>query len=66
MKALKRIRKQKGLTQAELAEICGIDPKLLSRYERGERTPKLPLLKLLSVVLDCTVDDLLTDVNINK
>lgn len=34
---LKRIRKEKGLNQKELAELAGINPRIISKYESGEK-----------------------------
>lgn len=62
MKILKMLRQKHGYTQKEFAEICGIDWRLLSKYERGERQPKIVLLKQFASVLECTVDDLISDV----
>ena len=35
---LKKYRRIAGLTQKQLAEKAGVDPTLISRLERGERT----------------------------
>ena len=37
---LKNLRKEKNLTQEELAEKTGINRKTISRYERGETLPR--------------------------
>lgn len=42
--AVKRIRKQHGLSQSELADIAGISLPSLSRLERGKETIRLDLL----------------------
>ena len=42
--AVKRIRKQHGLSQGELADIAGISLPSLSRLERGKETIRLDLL----------------------
>ena len=39
--ALRNIRKKKKLTLEEMAELLGTTKQALSRYERGERTPKI-------------------------
>jgi transcriptional regulator with XRE-family HTH domain len=45
---LKRWRERHGLTQAQLAERCGVRQNAISRYERGERVPRGDdLLRLL-------------------
>jgi DNA-binding XRE family transcriptional regulator len=37
--AIRRYRKVVGLTQAELGERTGFDPKTISRFETGTYTP---------------------------
>lgn len=41
------IRKGLGLTQAEFAKRLKVDPRTVSRLERGESKPSLPILKRL-------------------
>lgn len=36
---LRRFRRSRGLTQAELGAMLGIDPNTLCRYETGKRRP---------------------------
>jgi transcriptional regulator with XRE-family HTH domain len=36
-----RIRKERGLTQEELAERCGLSQQYLSDLERGKRNPTI-------------------------
>lgn len=45
---LKKLRIEKGLTLEELAKIIGTTKTTLSRYENGERSPKLQLVGLLA------------------
>ena len=47
---LKKIRKQLGLTQAQLAELVGIAPNSIARQERGEIGIREPLAKLLRMI----------------
>lgn len=54
-------RKEKKLTQRELAEVCNTNQNNISRYEKGERMPNLMMAKSLAKALDCTVDELLKD-----
>ena len=35
-----RIRRRAGVTQVQLAELVGVSPLTVSRWERGERTPR--------------------------
>lgn len=49
--AIRRYRKVAGLTQAELGEKTGFDPKTISRFETGTYTPSVEALILLAEVL---------------
>jgi transcriptional regulator with XRE-family HTH domain len=40
-KQLKFIREQRGLLQAELAQILSVSPQTISNWETGDRTPRL-------------------------
>jgi transcriptional regulator with XRE-family HTH domain len=42
------LRKQRGWTQVELAELLGIDRSYLSEIETGKKDPSLTILKTLS------------------
>ena len=59
MMNLKEIRKERGLTQGELAEKIGTNQNNISRYEKNEREPNLKTLKNLSSALNCTLDELI-------
>ena len=52
---LRRLRNEKGLTQIELAELCGISPKTLSSYETGRTEPNLGEVKKLCDVFKCSI-----------
>lgn len=39
--AIKKARKDAGITQAELAERLGITPQMISQYERGSKKPSV-------------------------
>ena len=55
---LKRIRTQRGVTLAALAEATGISKSTLSRLENGERRPSLELLLPLAHAHRVPLDDL--------
>ena len=59
-KKLKELRKQKGLTQDELAEQLFVSRTAVSKWESGRGYPNLDSLKALSKVFNVTVDDLLS------
>ena len=56
---IKTKRKEKNLTQEELAEILNVTEKAISRWETGRGTPDISLLIPLSKALDLDVSDLL-------
>ncbi len=58
---LKKYRKQKGLTQAQVAKMCGIGQVVYSNYEIGKRQPKPKMLMKLARALNCSVDELIAD-----
>lgn len=55
---LKNTRHQKGLTQAEVAKKARITSTGYSRYENGQRTPRVDVAKRIANALGSTVDEL--------
>lgn len=53
-------RKEKGLTQEQLAEKLGVTSKSISRWENGNTMPDYSLLKDLCNELDINVNELLS------
>jgi ribosome-binding protein aMBF1 (putative translation factor) len=49
------LREKRGLTQAELAEQCGVDQGDISRIERGETSPTTRTLHRIAVALGADV-----------
>lgn len=58
---LKNVRKNKNLTQKELAAKLNLDQSTISKYEKNIILPNIMILKKLAQVLDCSVDELLKD-----
>ena len=58
---LRKMRKQRGLTQEKLAELSDYDPTYISLLERGKRNP--PFLTIVKIArhLKCKVSQL-TDI----
>lgn len=56
---IKNLRKVKGLTQEELAELCNVSPSCISRWETGNLFPRRENLILLSKVLDVSPEEIL-------
>lgn len=57
------LRKQQGLTQAELAEKLNYSDKAISKWERGESIPDVLTLMVLAEQFDTDVNALLIDPN---
>lgn len=53
-------RKEKGLTQVELADKLGITNQAISKWERGKNCPDISLLKDLCKILDININELLS------
>ena len=58
---IRRLRKEKGLTQQGLAELSNQEPSNLSHIERGATKLSLPTIVSIANALNVTVDDLLCD-----
>jgi transcriptional regulator with XRE-family HTH domain len=56
---LVHLRKKRGLSQAQLAEIVGVEQPTIQRWERGTRMPDLESLDLLAKALGVTPGTLL-------
>ena len=59
-------RKEKKLTQEELAEKLGVTSKTISRWENGNYMPDISLLKSLSEELGITVNDLISGEKVDE
>lgn len=46
-------RRVRGLSQQELAELCGTTQSAIARVERGIRPPRLDTLLRIATALDC-------------
>lgn len=53
-------RKEKGITQEQLAEKLGVTSKSISRWENGNTMPDYTLLKDLCNALDININELLS------
>ena len=58
-KTLKNLRKQYGLTQAQLGQQVGVTKSVISFYALRERTPSPDILIKLAAVFHCSTDYLL-------
>lgn len=55
---LTQFRKQRGYTQAQMAEKAGISRSTYTNYENGNRTPDYEVLERISDILECSLDEL--------
>ena len=61
---LKNIRKQRGITQEELAEILGVSRQAISKWESDSGYPETEKLLVISRTLNISIDNLLNDVSV--
>lgn len=59
---IQNIRKQRGMTQEQLAERIDVSPHYLSALERGVYNIKLDLLVKILNILDCSADEVFQDI----
>ena len=55
---MKRLRKERGLSQEALADEAGLDRTYISGIERTVRNPTLTVLDRIAKALNCGVGDL--------
>ena len=64
---IKRLRKEKGMTQARLAEVIGISDKTVSKWETSRGLPDISLMEPLAKALGVSVPELMSgDTIINR
>lgn len=59
-------RKNKKLTQSELAEKLGVTDKSISNWENGRNMPDLSLFKPLCSILEISINDLISGEKVSK
>ena len=57
---LQELRKQKGLTQEELAEVLFVSRTAISKWESGRGYPNIDSLKAIAKFFEMTIDELLS------
>lgn len=55
---IKKYRKEKGLTQKKLGELCGINEANIRKYELGKANPKIETIEKIANALETTADEL--------
>jgi len=62
---LKALRKNKDMTQEDVAEVLGVSPQSVSKWERGDTYPDITLLPALANFFNTSVDSLIGMEKIN-
>ena len=65
-KFIAKCRKEKKMTQSDLAEKLGVTDKSIGNWENGRNMPDLSLFKPLCKELDISINDLMSGERINK
>lgn len=58
---LKVLRKKKGLTQQEVADLVHVDRIRITNWENGKREPNFENLSMLACIFDVSIDFLLSE-----
>ena len=58
---LKVLRKEKGLTQQEIADLVHVNRVTYTNWEKGNREPNLEKLSMLACIFDVSIDFLLSE-----
>lgn len=65
-KFIAELRKEKNMTQVDLANKLGITDRAISKWENGRGMPDLSFLKPLCEILDISINELLSGERLNK
>ena len=65
-KFIAECRKQKKMTQVELAEKLGVTEKSVSNWENGRNMPDLSLFKPICDILDISINELMSGEKLNQ
>ena len=58
---IRQVRESKNISRKTLSDLTNISVRSLVNYETGERSPTLNHLKIISLALDCSINDLYSD-----
>ena len=57
-KPLAHWRRERSLSQAQLAKLVGVTTSAVGNWEAGVRVPRLPTLRRVADVLGCSIEDI--------
>jgi putative transcriptional regulator len=58
---ISKLRRNAGITQADISRVLKIDRSTVAKWETGKSRPRADKLPKLAKLLDCTIDELLLD-----
>lgn len=58
-KIISELRKQKDLSQTELANVSGVSREMIGKYERGEAVPSIDAAKKIADAFEVSMDYLI-------
>ena len=58
---IKKYREMKNIKQSEIADMLGVSPATISKYEAGTLEPSIESIKKLSELFEISIDELLKD-----
>ena len=58
---IRQLRLDKGLTQKQLGDMCGIADSNIRKYETGRQNPKIDTLEKIAKALDIEITELILD-----
>ena len=61
-----QLRKEKGITQKELADILHVSDKTISRWETGKGYPEVSIMRPISEFFEITITELLSGCHLSK
>ena len=56
---IKKMRRNRGLSQKQLAELIGVEQQHVSRWENGKHRPSIDILMKIAEILNCNISDLI-------
>ena len=65
-KFIQALRKEKELTQKDLAQMLGVTDRAISKWENGRGMPDVSLMKPLCDILGITINELLSGERIDQ
>ena len=63
---IKKLRKEKNITQQELADMIPVDRSVVSKWERGEAQPPVDKIILLSNIFNVSIDEMISGERVTK